>query len=318
MAGSETQARVVAARRSLGNRSVDEATQRWSDAIARALETTVSAARKALEGVDLGAVRALIERAGDALKRQLPTNLQELEPELWSKVTEIAREEQLCLAWVPSVEVTRQLLRASGPTERDVILAEHSDAILEACAAALVSRADRDRADADAIGDELGAIDPGLSEVPGALALTQRAVAAAQAGFLESAQALSTCVIDSVATQYLTEGRKMHAEVRRTIARTEDRKVLAVIMSDTFVAIDSSFRNSSNWAKSNRQTAMGYSRNATIHAARPEVFSTAASLKAIILATSVVLVADHPWVLGLLQYINLDVEGDPNHKPGQT
>src|SRR4051794_20017970 len=78
----QTRTRIVEVRRTLGNRSGDTFAQRWSDAVAPALEATVTAARRALEGIDLTAVRAFIERASEALTRQLPTNLQELEPQL--------------------------------------------------------------------------------------------------------------------------------------------------------------------------------------------------------------------------------------------
>lgn len=307
-ADRETQARIVATRRTLGHRSVDTFVQRWLDAITPALEKTINTARKALEGIDLSAVQTFIARASEALKRQLPTNLQELEPTLWPSVTRVARDEQLCLAWVPRTEIVRLLLHASSPAERNQLLVEHSEAILADCAAALAVRAERDRADAEALDGELSELDPGMSEVPGALALTQRAVAAAQAGFMEPAQALSTCIIDSVATQYLTEGRKMQSEVKRTINRAEDKKFLAVIVSDTLLAIESSFRMPASWGSAGNQTATSYSRNATVHAARPEAFTAATGLKSVILATSVVLVADHPWVLGLLEFINWEPE----------
>ena len=293
---------------------------------AQVVRDAVAGAQRLVAKVDWSAIGTFFKPLLEGFVALLPSNVIQLTVDEKAEVTRLAGDEQLCLAWVPGIDLTRQLLAAPDASSREHALVEHSDEILTACAEALTGREDPRRAAAlSELASQAGLSVP-TSEVPGTVVLIQEVIAAARSGYYASAQALATCVLDSVATQYLTSnepGTKVHSKVKRTIERSTETQILAMIVVDALTAFESSYRGRATWqqppvaprtgsdllpggppeeqsAAAATEGPTAYSRHATVHAARPEVFTPATALKSILLATSIALVADNSLALSML------------------
>lgn len=259
---------------------------------------------------DFKKVGEVLAHAGRALVEMLPANLQVLEPGYWPMLTQVARDEQLCLAWVPDPPLVRELLTAENATAREVLLVERASEVLTSCARAAATMALEEPEDKP---DQLADI----------ARLLAASIASAEAGHFEAAQALATCLIDTVLTQHVSRRPgQAHSYVKRTLRRSEQQQLLAFVIADVLTAVDSSFRQHAAWPKNARRASppavAPYSRNGTVHAAMTGTFTEATSLKAILLATSMVCMARHPLLDMMLDFLEVEFGDMPNGStPGQ-
>lgn len=269
----------------------------------------VSRASEAVDGfiknIDLSPIGNFILRLGEALTRLLPPNLQEVPSSRWPEVTRIAREEQLCLAWVPSPETTTALLDAGDATAREDLLVANATFILADCLDT-VTAVENDVRQQLASQERLAATCPDLTThvraslrfYPDVITLLRESITVAQAGHYAAAQALATCVTDSVLTQDIASGWPGIQTYVKKYLNAEQQSAFRVTVVDVLETVKAVYARHVTW-QNQTQTADAparYDRHATSHAAASSAYTTVAALKAVILATSTLAASNHPLV----------------------
>lgn len=242
---------------------------------------------------------------GNAISKLVPPNHRELGRDYWPKLRELARTEQLCLAWAPDVHLAKALLDADSGSARDEILLERRQEILNSC---------RDVVDhlhevvETTIGEDLdpAVAQPTTERLLGTGKLLQQAIESVAAGHTASGQALATCVVDTLIGQQINpdDRGKAHTFLKRAIKEAAGQEMVAVALGDTLDAVESSYRGPGSWSKQNSSEPTRYSRHATIHAVGPSVFSDVFALKAVLMATSVLALACSPILPALLALLS--------------
>ncbi|MFR9675744.1 hypothetical protein [Streptomyces sp. TR02-1] len=126
--------------------------------------------------------RSLYERVARASRDLLPDNLSGLEADDIESVLKISHSDGLSLAWAPHPDTVLAVLAATTPEQRSTTLTDHRDTVLQDVSASL---------------DQITASD--LAELRD---LLDAAVAAADAGHDEAAQALAGNVLDTTMTDH--------------------------------------------------------------------------------------------------------------------
>lgn len=200
------------------------------------------------------------ERVREGFKRFWPTNVSEIDE--MDAVAAITLEEGLPLAWVPRHEIVVLLLSADSASDRELILLEHFDSVLDDCEDALVD------------------IDHKWAE------LCHNAIQAARGAFLGPAQSHASNIIDSVILAILGDrGREV---ARRRAAQDYHELPLRVACEN--LVLRPLFRGLTSFRVGRGDPVpIDYSRHATAHAiGHPGVLSRRNALVAIMLATSLI------------------------------
>jgi len=206
---------------------------------------------------------------GEALISLIPPNVQALRSQ-WPHMTSLASSEQLCLVWAPRAEIVEEILAAPDRETREQVLIVNSRHIVADCRAAVVIVA------------------PELQDV---IKLLQRSYDAYDDGHPEAAQALATCVLDSMLEQVLAAGTgKILGVIKYELRDTETKQMTAMVLRDTLAACQSALKAKGSW----EQEPDGYVRNASIHAASTAGYTQVNAIKAILLATSGAVMLSHP------------------------
>lgn len=311
VADPQTQARIREGQRALAsNPQIRQMSQGLIEAIVPTLRTISTAVSKWISQIDWEGIRAALRVAGEAVARLLPPNARLLGTDYWPSLLSLAKDEQLCLSWVPDVELARALADAPDAHEREALLIASSDEVLAACERAVRAAADGDVAKS---GDELFEEATEASEQLAEVAeLLIESIASAKAGYSHAAQALATCVIDTLIEQHINQRRgRTHTFLKQRLSQAEEAQLLGIVIGPTLAAAESSFRQSGMWparAASAQPGRSSYSRHATVHAACADSFTDAAALKAVLLATSVFLLSINPILFAILDMLDTKLQ----------
>jgi hypothetical protein len=260
-----------------------------AQAAAPTLTTLANSLNSWLSKINWDGVIAALSRLGEVVLGLLPPNARALGSEYWPSLQKVARDEQLCLSWVPDTQIARSLLDAANGAERDSLLVSFSADIWSACADAsqrVIEQPWQEPWDEEPLWG-LGDSHHQIIEVA---ALLGDSIEAARAGHTEAAQALATCVTDTLFEQHVNRrGGKTHSFLKRRLTQAEEVGFICAVVGPTLAAAESSYRQSGTWGvepSGGRLAFTPYSRHATVHAAGSDVFTAATALKAILLATS--------------------------------
>jgi len=281
----------------LGDPQFVDAAEQVTPVIAPTLGTFAESLHSWLSKIDWDGVIAALSRVGEVVLGLLPPNARALGTDYWSSLQKVAKDEQLCLSWVPDAEIARSLLDAANGTERDSLLVGWSVDIWGACTDAVRTVIEQPWKE---LWDEEPFWGPGDSrrQIIEAAALLGDSIEAARAGHSEAAQALATCVTDTLLEQHVNRrGGRTHSFLKRRLTQAEEVGFICAVIGPTLAAAESSYRQSGTWGgdpSGGRAGLTPYSRHATVHAACSHAFTAATSLKAILLATSVLLLSTDP------------------------
>lgn len=294
--------------------------QNVAETVGPFVQTVLSALNSWTKSIDWDRVREVLRTVGEAIANLLPPNARALGTGYWPRLQQVAREEQLCLSWVPDADTARLLLDADSPVERERLLVDSAETVLSACERALHEAVEWFEAEAALADDspETGA--PGVAArashgdddvrrmVVEVADLLRLSIAAANAGHPEAAQALATCVTDTLIEQHINRRRgRTHAFLKFRLGQADQAQFIGLVIGPTLAAAESSFRQSGSWPgapRGSRGDAVPYSRHATVHAAHRDAFTQATSLKAILLATSVLRLSMSPLLFVCLDLLD--------------
>jgi len=286
-----------AAQRSLTvNRRLVQMTQGLVDAVAPTLHMVSAALNSWLSQIDWERVRSVLRTVGDVIASLLPPNARALGAAYWPDLQRVAGEEQLCLSWVPDAAIARLLLDAPHALERERLLIASSNEVLSTCEHAVRAAVDESPEEPGHEGsEEPAATHEQLAEVA---ELLSASIEAAKAGHPQAAQALATCVTDTLLEQHVNRRRgRTHTFLKQRLSQADEAQFIGLVIGPTLAAAESSFRQVGTWfatASGAHQGSTPYSRHATVHAACADVFTEATALKAVLLATSVFLLSTNP------------------------
>ena len=105
-----------------------------TQAVAPTLTTLAESLNSWFSKINWPGVIAALSRLGEVVLGLLPPNARALGSEYWPSLLKVARDEQLCLSWVPDTHIARSLLDAANGAERDSLLVSFSTDIWSACA----------------------------------------------------------------------------------------------------------------------------------------------------------------------------------------
>ena len=243
--------------------------QRIAGGVTAPIAARVNQILEASMRVNLEPLRRAVKVGTEVFLQFFPPNIRAL-PGLWPHMANLAANEQLCLVWAARAEIVEEIVAAPDREEREKVLLAHGGRIVDDCRAAVV------------------VVTPELQDV---VKLLQRAYHAHDAGHHESAQALATCVLDSMLEQVLAAGEgKILGVIKGELRETETKQMTAMVLRDTLAACQSALKTKGTWG----QEPDGYLRNASVHAASTSVYTPVNALKAILLATSVACMLSHP------------------------
>jgi hypothetical protein len=210
-------------------------------------------------------------RAGAALGRLVPANLDSLPIEDWGRLQQLSRDEGLALAWAPRPTLVAALLEAPDATAREQLLLDAEADVLEDCAACL---------------DEVTHPD-----VVGLAAFVREAVAACRAGLHAPAQALATNVVDTVASHHLDRvatstfaGKGVSQRIKAAFGEPlgDDDCLRAWRFGLVGAAVFAAYREGYDY----RARGSAYNRHGTVHCVNPGVYRKVNALRAVLLATT--------------------------------
>lgn len=278
----------------------------WIAQLREAVTRVSTSVSEFINGIDLRPAGEFLMRVGRAIYSLLPPNLGAVPQSRWAEMTCLAREEQLCLAWVPNAATVTRLLDAHDGVEREDVLITEASSILNDCLGTVTALEDDVRQKL-VVMERLVASNPELTYPmrtalrfhPDVLVLLRESITVAQTGQYAAAQALATCVTDSVLTQDLAAGWSGIQTYAKKYLNTEQQDAFRFTVIDVMEAIKSVYARSTTWEAQVRVTgsATRYCRHATTHAATSTAYTPATALKAIILATSVLAASNHVLAL---------------------
>jgi hypothetical protein len=90
--------------------------------VAPTLQILATGLQTWLSQINWAGVRAAFEMLGEFVLSLLPPNARALGTDYWPRLHELAKDEQLCLSWVPDKGTARSLLDAADGLEREDML----------------------------------------------------------------------------------------------------------------------------------------------------------------------------------------------------
>ncbi|WIK82900.1 hypothetical protein [Micrococcus lylae] len=240
---------------------------------AKALKMTVkweeiaAAATASLRTVDWDAI-------SQTLDRMLPPNLRFRPRHLnLEGLVDFVENDGIPLAYVPRVEIVESLLSAPSREDRERILVDECDHIVEDCLAGLAATTSEEVADL--------------------VMLATRAVQVLAAGHHEAAQALSTTVLDTTLSRMIPD-----KAARGKFTKAKSGKPVPPAVSDVRRLVDLMVWHSvyhshgEFWPNQGHPVPAVYSRHATVHAAGPIQYTAANAVQSVMVVTCLLSHAD--------------------------
>lgn len=203
-----------------------------------------------------------------ALDQMLPPNLRgQPRPFDLTKAVDFVEAEGIPLAYVPRADIGGALVAGSTREDREQVLTERREHIVEDCRRALADLAS--------------------SDVDDLVTLASRAVDALADGHHEAAQALAATVLDSTISRMIPEGGTRKPLTRSkpgTSAPPEVAEIRRLIDLMVWYPVYNS--HGEFWPGHGDPIPTVYSRHATVHAAGAVQYRTANAVQAVLVVTS--------------------------------